>query len=211
MARILFLFLILLFCNVTISFSKSPNLQGEMNIFIGKENTDSWYVAQKNIEKVFLGVLNDARDGKITEGVPKLGDEAINQLAAAYLFCSKRQGPCVFILDSILELDLLRSIRDGNVACDETKYFWKIWIENNYNKQVMYDLKLGLTDKFNDFNKNKIEKYLKCEDTIKQLNKVGYCPSEEKINDIKKTLKLIVLLNKKFGDISLQYNLGTTK
>lgn len=201
------LFLSLTFCVVVLAYAEQPKLQGDIDISIdNSKDLKSWERGQRDIKIALEGLLNDLEDGNITDYIPDLGGEALHQLSSAYLFCSQKQGPCVFILDTILELEILRSVKNDDISCQELKYFWKDWLDSNYDKQLKYNLKLGFIDKFNDFNANQIKKYVKCEDTIKDVYRNNYFPSKEKIQDIKKTLNLIKLLGRKLGDVSSLYN-----
>lgn len=180
-------------------------MQGDLNVSVEEKKEADWQIGHKRINRVFRGVIDDLKDGSLNHNVPNLNLEALRQLAAAYLFCSKKQGPCVFILNSLLELDTLRSIKDNKISCLDMKRFWKIWIDNHYEKQLSFDVKLGLIGKFNDFKANKMPKYVQCDKSVKKNFSKDHIPSDELLEDMKKTLKLMNWLEKKYGDVTSLY------
>ncbi|MGI6680071.1 MAG: hypothetical protein ACOX3T_01025 [Bdellovibrionota bacterium] len=190
--------------------SDSPSLQGKIDLAEEKKGVLPWVKGQSEIKLVLDGFVQDAQNGKIDNYIPDLGKEALEQLAATYLFCSKLQGPCKFILDTLLELELARSIKNNDVSCSGLKQFWKIWLDNNYDKQLNFDMKLGLMEKNKMFQTYDMPKYIHCEETIRKDFKKDYIPSKEALANIKKTSKLVALLGKKYGDISSQYILENT-
>ena len=180
-------------------------LQGNINITEEKKQVPAWKKGQDEIKLVFDGLLNDLKDGKLDSYIPDFNKDALEQLASTYLFCSKMQGPCEFILSSLLEIETLRSIKNNDVSCSGLKQFWKIWIDNNYNKQLNYDLKLGLIERTKEFNQSKLPKYVQCDGSVKKNFKKDYVPNKAAIQNIQKTKKLVLLLGKKYGDISSQF------
>ena len=184
---------------------KNKLLQGDIAISEEKKQIPSWKSGQNEIKLVLGGLVKDLEDGKINNYIPDLNKDALEQLAATYLFCSKLQGPCEFILESLLELETLRSIKNNDISCSGMKQFWKIWIDNNYEKLLNYELKLGLVERTKEFQENVMPKYVKCEKTIKGVFNKDYISNKEKIASIKKTQKLVNLLGKKYGDISAQF------
>ena len=185
--------------------TKKNLLQGDIAISEEKKIIPSWQKGQNEIELVFSGLIKDLEDGKVDNYIPDLNKDALEQLAATYLFCSRLQGPCEFILESLLELETLRSVKNNDISCSGLKQFWKIWIDNNYEKQLNYDLKLGLIERTKEFQKSTMPKYIQCEKTIKEVFGKDYISNKEKVASIKKTQKLVTLLGKKYGDISYQF------
>lgn len=98
--------------------------------------------------------------------MPKLSDGALLYLTGAYLYCSVNNGVCPFILDAILESDIVASAASGTSGCPSMTQFWKIWLANDMEQRHKYLVKTGHLHTTSDFRAKVRPKYLKCKETV---------------------------------------------
>lgn len=196
-------FFVLAFFVISPCAFSQKKMQGDIVIIEGSEA--SWQSAQKEFLKSLDDVISSLKEKKTSNFSSKFSDETLNQVSGAYLTCSKMQGPCEFILKTLLTLDAIRSKNINETNCFNTKYFWKTWMDNNYEKQALYDLNIAILGKFEEFRTQRLKNYIKCEDSIKNKLKTNESINDN-LPDMEKTRKVLFLLWKKYGDITLLYN-----
>lgn len=105
-----------------------------------------------------------ARGEKASLGT--LPDSAINHLLGVYLYCTVRAGACPFILDAILELDIIAAGISGQAACPTMERFWKAWIRDDMEKRLKYLVRTANLDITSQFARVERPRYLKCRETV---------------------------------------------
>lgn len=95
-----------------------------------------------------------------------LNEQHFVHLNALYLYCSVNKGTCSEVLDTVLELDIIKSQLDGSAECTNMKHFWKTWIANDMQKRHQYQVKTGYLKETEDFKKNNLPRYLRCSQTV---------------------------------------------
>lgn len=98
---------------------------------------------------------------------------AIQYLNGLYLFCSIKRGTCPSVLEALFEIDVVNSKLNNVAVCPVTKTFWKRWLENEFEDRMKYSLSTGFIAKVSEFNAKERPKYLRCDDTLKELFKDG--------------------------------------
>lgn len=165
----------------------------------GKAEVTGWLTS---LDQVFKG-------GSVR--VPTdLGDAGINYLASFYFFCAVRGGGCPFILDTILESDVVRSKEEKSVSCPTMSRFWKAWLAADYDERAKYSLSPAVAEKFDDFNATQRPRYVRCKETValvladRSALEARYAPDGEARLSLDRTRKLLEEIWQKGIDISPQ-------
>jgi hypothetical protein len=98
-----------------------------------------------------------------------LEDATISYLSVLYLYCTSNQGVCSFMLDSILEGDLLASRSTGAPACPTMKKFWKAWLSSGLEERAKFNKSIAHGLEVAEFNSTLRPKYIQCGGTVKNL------------------------------------------
>jgi hypothetical protein len=123
---------------------------------------------QENVLAYFKGLLaqlDRLAAGEITPA-PKLQDESIFYLTGAYLFCAIRKGSCPFLLDSVLETDIINGRISKNAEAPNMTALWKLWIKNDFQRRVEYATPTGRMRDLMLFRKNTLPRYVKAKETV---------------------------------------------
>lgn len=148
---------------------EDPRVSGEIVLEDTTEHKSNAYLVNQDqaiqyFEKLEK-LLVQARAGS-SVSAPLISEGALLYLTGAYLYCSVNNGVCPFILDGILESDLLNSSTTGSAACPNMTQFWKIWLKNDMEQRHKYLVKTGFLQLTSEFRQNSRPKYLKCKETI---------------------------------------------
>jgi len=95
-----------------------------------------------------------------------LPDGAINHLLGVYLYCTVRAGTCPFLLDAVLEIDIIDSRVSGTAACPTMERFWKAWIRDDMEKRLKYLVRTANLEATTAFARTERPRYLKCRETV---------------------------------------------
>ncbi len=208
---------IALACYVLPAFSDAP--EGKQQGLISaidlkdEDNPNSYKLVQdrtiKKVEELSKQLVR-ASEGS-TSKFKNFDGYELNYIAASYLHCSIKTGACPFVLQSLLEADLINSAVDQSASCPNLKGFWKRWISSDMEKRMGYELGVGQFSKAQYFNKTTRPMFLNCEDTIKSI--LEKTPSTSKLfierygesspqkKSVDKTIKLLKLIQKKVPNI----------
>jgi hypothetical protein len=132
-------------------------------------------------------------------------------LNGVYLYCTLKNGTCPYILETILETDILNSQIDGKASCPHTLRFWQEWIDNSFEDRVNYNLGTGFLTKYQDFKKNIRPRYLRCSATVEREIKnntpsndyisARYAPSSEVAHNVKRTLAYLTAIREEVPEV----------
>jgi hypothetical protein len=138
-------------------------------------------------------------------------DYEIKHIGAVYLYCTIRTGECPFILQALLEADLIHSTYVKEVLCENLKALWGKWVSSDMERRVGHKLGVGQFSKYQNFKKNIRPKYTACKNTIKKIQGEHedsatlfisrYGESSKKVSTVRKTLKLLKAIKKKIPNI----------
>jgi len=160
-------FLLLLPC-----FSYAQGVQsGEFVLETPDKKIDPFKDNQKNVVKYLSNLkstVNLLSQGK-QASIAKPAGHFYKYMNAIYLDCAKKRGICPIFLDSILEIDVINSKKEGKATCGVSKRYWKSWIANDVEKRLGHNVKTALVNKTKNFNKQERPKYIKCKDTIQKI------------------------------------------
>jgi hypothetical protein len=100
---------------------------------------------------------------------PDLNQNAVSYLSVLYLYCSAQQGPCRFILDTILDSDIAVSRTDNVVKCPLTTRFFKSYVAQGLDERgkFLFSLTQGL--EIAKFNTTVRPRYVECKDTVSAM------------------------------------------
>jgi hypothetical protein len=101
----------------------------------------------------------------------------INYLNGLYLFCSIKKGTCPAILEVLFEIDLVNSRLSNATVCPVLKGFWKKYLSNDFDDRMKFNTSTGFISKINEFNAKERPKFVRCEETLKEIFKSGSSPS----------------------------------
>ncbi|NLF25109.1 MAG: hypothetical protein GX589_05555, partial [Deltaproteobacteria bacterium] len=87
----------------------------------------------------FAQQLDRLADGQLSN-VPKLDENSVLYLNAVYLFCSLRKGACPWILEALLETDIVNSRLNKSPDCPQMRSFWKLWGKNDLQRRHDYQI-----------------------------------------------------------------------
>jgi hypothetical protein len=104
--------------------------------------------------------------------VQPLSERAALYLAASYLYCVSHVGNCAFLLDSVIETDVM-ALRQGGSGCPSMTKFWRAWLDNDMETRLRHDVPIGLANEVSAFNARERPKYLKCAQLVEQRAKEG--------------------------------------
>jgi hypothetical protein len=150
---------------------KKGVLEGEINLQTPvKKQTNPYQDRQDAAIGYFTnlsGKLDKLGSGELSP-LDKIGEDVLSHMAGTYLFCSIQKGTCPWILDALLETDVINSRINKKVECDSLPRFWKIWVKYDMQKKQDYQVKTGYMRDTISFKKTKLPRYVGCMDTVKQ-------------------------------------------
>lgn len=144
---------------------------------------------------------------------PPIGANEMLYLDALYLFCTVRKGTCPAILDAILETDIASSFADNTPACPNMKLFWRLWIDNNFQRQQDYQVPTGFIREAMAFKQKELPRYLSCAETVStelqsaagkplsQVLKQRYAADAPARQAVKETLGILQAVKQKNIDV----------
>jgi hypothetical protein len=103
---------------------------------------------------------NDARAPVMTPAVT-------NFMGAAYLFCSINEGVCKFMLEAMLEADIIAGRQNKNDQCPTLTGFWKTYLGNDLENRHKYNTRTAYLSSTVEFNQKERPKYVKCQSSVR--------------------------------------------
>jgi len=148
------------------------------------------------------------------EQVPWLNESEVLYLNGVYLFCTVRKGPCPWLLDTLLETDIINARLSKTVACPLVRSFWKLWIENEMQRRLDYHIPTAHIRNYMQFRRDKLPRYLTCGKTVEEeikltdaklsdseFFKTRYAPDTEIRRSIKETADFLSAIQAKKIDV----------
>lgn len=97
---------------------------------------------------------------------PVLEGGALVYVGAGYVHCVRKLGNCAFILDAILETDVLGARSRGDTKCPVSGKFWRAWLDNDMESRMKLDIPIGHVNTILSFNQRERPKYVRCEAAV---------------------------------------------
>lgn len=141
---------------------------GEIKLSKPKSEVSPYHKSQDAAVELFddLQVIVAGLKGGTIKDAPVLDGDALTFLAATYLHCSIQKGVCQYILDALLEADIINAKQGDANKCPNMKGFWKAWLKADMEKRHQYAVKTGYLHSTQAFNRDTRPKYIKCDDTV---------------------------------------------
>lgn len=154
--------------------SQESSHSGRQDLLMGEiplsdtsiKSRDVHQVASQDVEvweKALIAAVTSSAGGA---AIPELGADGVGYLAALYLLCTEKRGTCGFILESILEADLLASKQAGVAGCVVMNRFWKVWIANHGDRRLQFKISIGHAPELAKFNSSVRPRFVRCKETV---------------------------------------------
>lgn len=130
---------------------------------------DVHQVASQDVEVWERALLAAVTSNAGGAAIPELGSDGVGYLAALYLLCTEKRGSCGFILESILEADLLASKQAGVARCVVMNKFWKVWIANQGDRRLQFKISIGHAPDLAKFNSSVRPRFVRCKETVQAV------------------------------------------
>lgn len=154
--------------------SNPRDLIGSINIEEQEERRVDPYPAAQSATLEYFQNYNSKLQSIAHSGSGSLGDlsdDMLNYLSALYLHCSVNYGVCPYILNAVLEIDVINSKNSGSAGCPNMKRLWNAWVRNNLEERHKYLVKTSFIQATSDFKAKDRPRYLKCDQTITDILK----------------------------------------
>lgn len=139
--------------------------------------------------------------------VSDMSDNVTFHMTGVYMYCSLKYGACPFVLDAILETDIIKSRQNKKASCNAMKTFWRKWIHGDMNKRIRYLMPTGYANKKANFDIKDRPRYVKCSKTVAEEAKLKlsnkeffsqrYSDDSQIVSSIKKTNLLLQTIEAK--------------
>lgn len=114
----------------------------------------------------WLASLDKSFQSGAVRPIDDLSDAGVSYFVSLYFFCAVRVGDCPFILDTVLEGDVIQSKSEGVAACPTMSRFWKTWLAGDFDARTKYSISPAIAEKLDSFNESERPQYVKCKDTV---------------------------------------------
>jgi hypothetical protein len=145
-------------------------ISGEFKLETATKQKDPYQTGEDAALSYIEGLQSSIKSlsgGNISKG-KDIEDAGLHFLTTAYLYCSVNNGICAYILDSLLEADVINGRIDKKDTCPTLRRFWKEYIDNDLEGRHKYATKIGFLAETGEFNTKSRPKYIKCADTVKK-------------------------------------------
>ena len=101
-------------------------------------------------------------EGKVTA----LDSPTASYLSVLYLYCTVKQGPCPFILETVLDSDIIAARSEKATSCISMTRFFKGYLSNALDDRAkfLYSLTQGL--EMATFNTESRPRFIQCKETV---------------------------------------------
>ena len=124
--------------------------------------------AQDSLEAWIGKAQSAAKKGGAT-AVEDIEPEAASYLSVLYFFCTVKEGPCPFVLESILDAEIMRAQATQSVSCVSMKRFFKSYLKHGLDERgkFLYSLTRGL--EMANYNEQSRPRFLECKETVSAM------------------------------------------
>lgn len=149
----------------------APNLVGDVELEQEEVKKTGYAYTQDTILEYLETLYKqmNAVPGVGMQTQKNLSHSQTNYMAALYLHCSQKLGPCPAVLDTLLEMDVINSKLTGTIACPNLTNFWKVYVSTDMDRRLELDLSVGLINKIGSFNKTVRNQYVKCKEFVNNI------------------------------------------
>lgn len=117
--------------------------------------------AQDALESWIQDVQADAKSGG-DKSVDDLEPEVASYLSVLYFYCTAKDGPCPFVLESLLDAEVMKARATKEISCVSMKRFFKSYLSHGLDERgkFLYPLTRGL--EMANFNQQDRIRYVEC-------------------------------------------------
>jgi hypothetical protein len=166
------IFIVFFSCAAAADVPKSQQQSGSIELDFNNEKLDPYGITQEktiiflqNLRTHLESVASHQKKIILPEG------ETIHYLTGLYLFCTIKRGTCASVLEALYEIDLVNSRLSNTALCPVMKSFWKRYLENDFEERLKYNTSTGFVTKLNEFNAKERPRFVRCEESLKELFK----------------------------------------
>lgn len=141
-----------------------------------QEEKNSYRMVQERTITKFKKLLDSLHHAE--SATPMILDKyELNYLSAMYFYCSLQSGECTFLLDGLLENELVMAVQSGDSSCPNMKEFWRRWVGNDMERRMEHEISIGYISRYQQFKKKDRPRYIKCPATVQGLLKASESPA----------------------------------
>lgn len=100
---------------------------------------------------------------------PDLNQNAVSYLSVLYFYCTLKEGPCPFILETILDADIALSRADDSITCVLTNRFFKSYLSQELDERGKYLFSLTRGLEVEKFNTTERSRFVECKETVSAI------------------------------------------
>ena len=132
-----------------------PNVQARNHQLDAQDKLGAWSTQ-------VLASIKSGGEGKVTE----LDAPTASYLSVLYLYCTVKKGPCPFILETLLDSDIIAARSEKAVTCTSMTRFFKGYLSNALDDRAkfLYSVTQGL--EMATFNTDSRPRFIECRETV---------------------------------------------
>lgn len=132
-----------------------PNVQARNHQLDAQDTLEAWSAQ-------VLAAIKGGGEGKVTE----LDSSTASYLSVLYMYCTVKQGPCPFILETVLDSDIIAARSDKARTCTSMTRFFRGYLSNALDDRAkfLYSLTQGL--EMATFNTESRPRFIECKETV---------------------------------------------
>jgi hypothetical protein len=132
-----------------------PNAKGRNHQLEAQDSLEVWIHQAEAVAK-------SGGEGNVGELAPEIA----SYLSVLYFYCTLRDGPCPFVLESILDVEILRARASKEISCSSMQRFFKSYLKHGLDDRgkFLYPLTRGL--EMANFNEGSRPRFLECKETV---------------------------------------------
>ena len=132
-----------------------PNVQARNHQLDAQDKLEAWSAQ-------VLAAIRGGGEGKVTE----LDAPTASYLSVLYLYCTVKKGPCPFILETLLDSDIITARSEKTTTCTSMTRFFKGYLSNALDDRAkfLYSVTQGL--EMANFNTQSRPRFIECRETV---------------------------------------------
>jgi len=121
--------------------------------------------AQDALESWIQSVQAAAKSGG-DKRLDALDPDVASYLSVLYFYCTAKDGPCPFVLESLLDAEVMTARATKEISCLSMKRFFKSYLSHGLDDRgkFLYPLTRGLD--MANFNQQDRPRYVECKETV---------------------------------------------
>lgn len=132
-----------------------PNVEARNHQLDAQDNLEAWSAQ-------LLAAVQSGGEGTVAQ----LDPPTASYLSVLYLYCTVKQGPCPFILETVLDSDIIAARSEKASTCPSMTRFFKGYLSNGLDERAkfLYSLTQGL--EMATFNTESRPRFIECKETV---------------------------------------------